>query len=91
MYAMNVLPETVRTYSSRNGTNPYASLCLQSGSTNAADVSFRIFIAIHLMRQSFCNYSPVRVVEQEGMASCKYGEIADVAIINMLLFFLYTL
>ena len=46
MHAMKILPETVGTWSSRSGTNPYASLCLQSGSTDAADVSFRIFIAM---------------------------------------------
>ena len=46
---MNVLPETVFTWSSRSGTNPYASFRLQAGSTDAADVSFRKFIAIYLI------------------------------------------
>ena len=48
---MNVLPETVFTWSSRSGTNPYASFRLQSGSTDAADVSFRRFIAMYSVRE----------------------------------------
>ena len=50
---MNVLPETVFTWSSRSGTNLYASFFLHKGSTDAADVSFRRFIATILVRQLF--------------------------------------
>ena len=38
-----------RSAPSRSGTNPYAGQSLQSGSTNAADVSFRVFIAMRLI------------------------------------------
>ena len=92
MHAMNVLPETVFTWSestkrsfglclrplsfpcmasnyslsscialdslsfqssSRSGTNPYAGLHLQSGSTDAADVPFGKFIILRYILQSF--------------------------------------
>lgn len=49
--AINILPETVFTRSSRSGTNPCASVCLQPGSTDAADVSFRRFIAMYSVRE----------------------------------------
>ena len=53
MHAMNVLPETVFTWSSRSGTNPYAGLHLQSGSTDAADVPFGKFIIMLYILQPF--------------------------------------
>ena len=48
---MNTLSETALAYlhSVSVGANPYAGQSLQSGSTNAADVSFRVFIAMRLI------------------------------------------